>query len=152
MKKVNKSLLNGQRKEEIIKMIDEAKEKYKQYNEYLDRNFYENIYSDVKKLEVVVDIDIDNSIMKRLSFLANVGNINLQIKLIDDFEYRAKLIIEKLDQKKPAEKRKEEAVILESLQTYKGDKMFSLHMVDVYKKMKQQNIMNNNVKIYKKTK
>lgn len=135
MKKVNESLLREEKEREIKEFIEIAKEKFISYNDYIDADFYKNIYSEAKKIEDIEDIDIENMIMKKLAYLSDSDDKKLLSEIIKDYKYRAGLIIERIGKEKCYDEELEKELIIKALESYQGDKMFSLHMVNSCKEM-----------------
>lgn len=130
MKKNNKN-----EKEQLANLlINKAKKKYAKYVGYLDDSFYQREYQKLLKsdnLSMDSYFSMDNLIMKRLAEIVNDGDIELEISLIEEYLPKARFILNK----KKIDIKLDETVVMKAIETYQGNKMFSLHILDCTKEM-----------------
>lgn len=136
----------------INKVIYFLKEKYKKYAQYLPDNLYDEIILEVvtkydKDMgvnpELYLLIETEIRILKILCLLAYEGNIDLEIDLMDQYLNRLNLILNKMNLNF-SEKEKED-ILISSIESYKGEKLFSLHMVKVVKSKIKNTLLKQNV-------
>lgn len=126
--------------QEIDKIINNTKNRFVKYQKYLDDEFYKVVYKMLIDENDLNSINVDNVVMKKLSAVAKSGNIDLEIELIEDYLQKSKLIITKMGKGIINRKNLEEDIIIEAIKTYNGEKFFSVHMVECYKKLINQKI------------
>ena len=69
--------------------------------------------------------------MKRLAEFVHDGDIELEIVLIEEYLSKARFILDK----KKIDRKLDETVVMKAIETYQGNKMFSLHILDCAKEM-----------------
>lgn len=114
---------------------------YRQFYKFLPRNFIHKSYNEFCKIynpkcglspDIYYELFIQNKINKVLCNHVRNGNLDLEIILIDKYKPIVDYIFNKL--KIGDNKINKEDVIIKSIETYDGAKLFSLHILDVLKK------------------
>lgn len=130
------------------KLIQYFLKEYGCYDKYLSEDFFNN---ELDKFEKAYNIDcgvcpkllfkllIKNSVLKELAQCIRQGDIDLEIKLIDQYIPLINLIILKMDLQK--HNINSEDIFIKSIESYDGNKIFSLHIIDIIR----EDILNNNI-------
>lgn len=136
----------------INKVIYFLKAKYIKYAKYLPDNLYDEIISEIiykydKDMgvspELYLLIETETRILKTLCLLAYEGNIDIEIDLMNQYYNKLNLILNKMNLNF-SEKEKED-ILISSIESYKGEKLFSLHMVKVVKTKIKNTLLNQDI-------
>lgn len=113
---------------------------YENFSKYLPEDIFECTYEKFCEFynyecginpEVCFGLYLQNQVNKELCSQVNKGNIDLEIELIDKYMPTLEYIIRKKNARNDIDK---EGIIIASIKTYDGAKLFSLHMLDILKK------------------
>ena len=120
----------------INNLIEQSQKKYSKYRNYLDAEFYQSVYdalSNEESISYASMMIINKMVLKRLCDFVRDGDIDLEIDLLSDYD----MITTTIMQKKKIEITQEikESILINALETYQGDNIFSIHILDCIKRM-----------------
>lgn len=135
----------------VNKVVNNLKNIYKKHEEYLPYELYDKMILEVLScynedmhlnFEIYLFIELENRILKELCLLATAGNIDIEVDLIDKYYFKLRYILDKMHLSYN-EKEKED-ILITSIETYKGEKIFSLHILQVIREKIQKEILKTN--------
>lgn len=127
----------------IIDLIVKVKDKYNEYQFILDKKFYNDLE---KKLTVLYNqnasinqrvellLIANNLVLKRLADEIGLGNVDIEISLIEKYENIVNMIIRKMGFDEGVINEYREKILIDTLESYDGNKLFSLAIVDYIRK------------------
>lgn len=152
-RKNNNDDLNNVIDIKIINNVFETIEiKYSDFKEYFDENYFDYLYKNItitsneSSINLQLSILLENLTIKYLCDLASAGNIDILIMLVDKFSSLLRTIktLGKLDNAEI----NDEDLLINALETYQPDKLFSLHLSSCYKNLFKKEEFSEKVKKY----
>lgn len=84
----------------IKQEVNLSKKEFSKYQEYLSEEFYQKVVDDlINNLDdgKTMSITIANLTRKELSRIVNEGNVDLEIKLVNDYRSKTQFLMRKLN-------------------------------------------------------
>lgn len=134
---------------EKTKLIRKCLKEYENYNQYLTKDFFYEEYDNFKNSysyecgispEIIFKMFIKNKVLKKLSEYIRNGDIDLEIELIDKYTPLTNSILSKMNITGLDLKINIEDILIKSLETYDGNKSFSLYIVENIRKITKDNL------------
>lgn len=140
LKTINKNHLLGvvkmENKKDILDCIKQeinlSKKEFSKYQEYLSEEFYQNVVDElINNLEdgKTMSITIANLTRKELSRIVNEGNVDLEIKLVNDYRSKTQLLMRKLNIPNTIIKKIEEDVLIDAIENYDASSTFHVYIL-----------------------
>lgn len=140
LKTINKNHLLGvvkmENKKDILDCIKQeinlSKKEFSKYQEYLSEEFYQNVVDElINNLEdgKTMSITIANFTRKELSRIVNEGNVDLEIKLVNDYRSKTQFLMRKLNIPNTIIKKIEEDVLIDAIENYDASSTFHVYIL-----------------------
>lgn len=140
LKTINKNHLLGvvkmENKKDILDCIKQeinlSKKEFSKYQEYLSEEFYQNVVDElINNLEdgKTMSITIANLTRKELSRIVNEGNVDLEIKLVNDYRSKTQFLMRKLNIPNTIIKKIEEDVLIDAIENYDASSTFHVYIL-----------------------
>lgn len=116
----------------IKQEINLSKKEFSKYQEYLSEEFYQNVVDElINNLEdgKTMSITIANLTRKELSRIVNEGNVDLEIKLVNDYRSKTQLLMRKLNIPNTIIKKIEEDVLIDAIENYDASSTFHVYIL-----------------------
>lgn len=135
----------------VNRLIKQAKNKYQRYGQYLSDEFYQRLSNHLIQLESLSSSayqeEIDHFVYHELCHLVIDGNIDLEIEIIEENLSKIVFLMKKMGINGPNINKMAETYIMNAIQSYKGDLLFSLYIIQCIKKDMSSHIKKSPVKV-----
>lgn len=127
----------------LVNVIERVKEKYSEYQDVLNEEFYNKLEIELLILykpdasinqQVELLLIASNLVLKRLVDEINLNNIDIEISLIEKYKNIVNLVMRKMGFSEDVIDENRENILIDALKDYDGNRLFSLCIVDYIRK------------------
>lgn len=137
----------------IDELIEQLKMKNQQYSSYLTDEFYMHVYNQLTKIDDLspstCSEKMDNLVNKELTRLIREGNIDLEIQLIEENRSKVAFFMKKMGITGPDFHHVVEDYIMKAIESYQGEQLFSLYVIQCIKENLHRKNTSNQTEIKK---